>query len=277
MQLNQEVRMVTREGDIIYRQGTTGVADALQATDAAKLQPQYAPELANFRSNAPADNALWGNWIFTPSILATGRTEAGSKVVVYAHVPNYLSNHENIRAAVQSGNLRAGAGALPQKEFQRLVDLDGQTDDKDIRRVWVVDYDKLKGSSSGSIPIEKAMEHPQTIPFIGSVEGAQKYLTAHAQAYKTKGIGVWRHDDFDESSPRARLLLFGIYDNGGLSDNDSLNNNGRFLGVAPEAQSRAKNRPTRPTLNQIVSKVGEDLPGVDVKALERALGPLYQK
>jgi hypothetical protein len=237
--LLHETRMMMRAGDLLYCRGTLGLAAALTAAEAAMLAPQYAPELANYRSNAPTNVDLWNNWVFTPSIRATGTSKAGNKVVVYAHVPHHYSNHANIRAAVAGKTLRQGAGPLPQTEFERLVALDGMIDDNDIRRVWVTDYDTLRRAPNGAIPIYKALEHPQTIPFLGDGTGAQAYLSAHTIAYNTKYIGIWHSDDFDEHTPRARLLCFGLDGSISLDGYGNLGSSGRFLGVpvAREQQS----------------------------------------
>jgi hypothetical protein len=213
--------------------GNAGLADALQAIEELGLAPLYAPELAVARANAPSNTVLWGRSIFTPSIRATGTTAAGTKVVVYAHVPNYFSNPEHVRTAAVGGALRAGAETLPQTEFQRLVNLDEQTDGQGIRRVWVVDYETLRRSPDTVISYEQALRHPQTIPFLGSEQSARDYLRSFVRAHGRMTIGVWHADDFDARSARARLLLFGDDHISGL---DGINTLGTYRGLFAATQ-----------------------------------------
>ena len=194
----------------------------------------YMPQVADARINGKLP---WDEWVTTPSIKATGRTRQGNAVVVYAHIPNWLANPENMKITrrqylikyktripgddVEQRLIRAIARSthptrIPQDELQRLVDANEQIDAQGSRLVWVVDYDDklrkfddmvVKKSDLGSIPIIQALEHPETIAFLGGQERAELYLKAHAKAYSTEKIGIyWYLDDLDHDSPSARLL-----------------------------------------------------------------------
>ncbi|MBI2148876.1 hypothetical protein HYU23_04295 [Candidatus Woesearchaeota archaeon] len=180
------------------------------------------------RVNSDKGSRMWEVWWLAPSVRATGTTKQGAKVVVYAHENNYFSNPANVKDAVDNKKLVNGAGPMPQDQFYSLLEREGNG------RVFVVDYDKLKRSSSSVISVDDALYHPQTIPFLGSKDTAERYLVKHRKVYGDK-IGVWHTDDL-EDEPMARMLFLGISDGNGLSGDD-LDYSSRLLGVAPEAQS----------------------------------------
>lgn len=205
-----------------------GVEKALKECEDAGYNAIFMPKLADTRLDAPKDAVVWKNWYTTPSIRATGRTKIsnisqkdGTPVVAYAHIPNYFSEPDNIRTSREKG-LRNGAGILPNNEFQRLLDLE------DYVSVFVLDYNILRNAPSKVIPVSKALKHPQTIPFLGGKDKAEKYLDGHKEVYGNK-IGIWHSDDLDEQ-PRGLLLFLGSNCYEGLSGNVNLSNIGRFVG-----------------------------------------------
>lgn len=231
-----------------YSNTNTGVADVFEQAANEGYQVLFMPELALARTGS---NELFQKWYVTPSLRATGQTRASSKVVVYAHVPNFYSNPTNVRDAIKEKRLVNGAGPIPQEEFDRLVSLDGNG------RVFIVPYEKLKESSSGVISVDSALEHPQTIPFLGLNEkDAKAYLAKHKEVFGER-IGVWHSDDFDKKTPRGRVLCLGDYDVGLDGDYD-FGGGGLVLGVAPEAPVAQKNGASA-TLERKVERVGNDL------------------
>lgn len=112
------------------------------------------------------------------------------------------------------------AGPMPQEEFYGLLDQEGN-------RVFVVDYNKLKESTSDVIKVDEVLSHPQTIPFLGSEQNAQAYLAKHKDVYGKK-IGVW-HSDNLEDRPVGRVLYLGFNCNVGLGGG-SLDNLAVFSG-----------------------------------------------
>ncbi len=223
---------------IFYSEGKNGVSDALANCMNAGYQALFMSELALARVGAEQGSELLTKWYVTPSVRVTGATKSGAKVVVYAHQPNYFSDPSNIRNAVESGKLVNGAGPMPQDQFENLVSLDGNG------RVFVVDYETLKRSSSGVISVDDALDHPQTIPFLGGREVAEKYLAKHREVYGSQ-IGIGHSDDFKKDTPLGRVLYLDVSYCNGLIGYIILDNYGRVFGVAPEAQSSAKNLEAR--------------------------------
>ena len=203
------------------------MALALEECQNGNHRAMFAPEFADAR----IEGKFWNDCFTTPSLMATGKTRQGNAVVVYAHVPNYFSNPENIRNAIKYG-LKNGAGIMPEPEFQRLLGLEGEG-------VFVVDYKTLKKSSSGIIPVEKALEHPQTIPFLGGEDRAEKYLAKYKEE-KDSSIEILHSDDLNEA-PVGRLLGFGSCDSSlGLYGSSSLDNDGCFVRVRNDVVKSAE-------------------------------------
>ncbi len=219
------VRKVVSKGREFYAEGAYGVSDSLKECSDAGMSPLYMPELAMARADADKDSRLWQTWFLAPSVRVTGRSKSGNPVVVYAHVPTSLSDPANIRKMIDEKALVNGAGPMPEEEFYALLEQEGNG------RVFVVDYAKLRASTSEVIKVDDALAHPQTIPFLGGEQNAQAYLDKHKDVYG-KRIGVWHSDDLKDR-PMGRLLyLGGDYGLVGYY----LNLSGRFVGVAPEAQ-----------------------------------------
>ncbi|GEM_PF-2233055 len=206
---------------------------ALENCQTAGYQAAFMPQLADVRINGQAS---WNKKFSTPSIRATGRTKQGNTVVVYAHVPTSITTPEAIR---QKNSLLSERQRiyghnkvhLPQEEFQTLVDQDGKTDDHGNRLIWVIDHDVLVRANFGDVPIAEALEHPQTIPFLGGQERAERYLKEHARAYVTKEICVWYYKDLENDPPLAHLLKLGCNRCEGLVGADSFGGSLRFLGI----------------------------------------------
>ncbi len=254
----QIVRKVVSRGRVFSREGTYGVSDSLKDCINAGYQPLFMPELAMARADAEKDSRLWQDWFLTPSVRVTGKSRAGNNVVVYAHVPTSLSDPANIRAMIDNKALVNGAGPMLQDEFYSLLDKEGNG------RVFVVDYNKLRKSKSGVVRVDEAFTHPQTIPFLGGEQNAEAYLAKHKEVYG-KDIGVWHRDDLADR-PMGRVLYLGSDYYDGLGG-DSLDNDSRVLGVAPEAQVGVAQKNGAP----LESKVQK----LDDGAIVRVDGELY--
>ncbi len=215
-------------------------------------EAQFMPAVADARIAAQGDimggpefTDIWMCNYCTLSVKATGKTKQGNPVVVYAHVPNYLSDPDNIEKVIDQGTIN-GAGRMPQEEFQRLLDLE------DNENVFVVDYNALRNSCSWGfeIPLNEAIKHPQTIPFLGGEERAEKYLKKHEEVIGNSrkivreegkiefkkhkevngnSIGIWRSDDLSDH-PLARLLCldYVVVNLGGVRQISGLNGKGYF-------------------------------------------------
>lgn len=239
---------------------------ALASLEGEKYEAQFMPEIIDARISAPNDSPVWQNWYYAPSIRATGRTKQGVPVVVYAHVPNYFSKAENITKAIEQGLVKR-AGKFPKDEFQKLLDL------QDNERIFVVDYNKLKNSTSGAIAVKDAMKHPQTIPFLGGQARAEFYLPRHEQLYG-KNIGNWHSDDLADE-PLARLLFVGNNCNHGLSGNNYLDYSGRFLGVRL-GNSRSEAQKISPNSEQLQKIISEYVAPVNQKELNERIDAIYR-
>jgi hypothetical protein len=272
VQLYDNVPMEGKEFEVLE---SRGVEKALRQCQDEKYDALFVPQLADARIAASGDSRVWNTWYSTPSLRATGRTKGNKPVVVYAHVPNYFSKPTNIAKAVDDGLVKY-AGRMPPKEFQMLLDLE------DNENVFVVDYDKLKNSSSGVIDVAQALKHPQTIPFLGGQTRAEQYLQRHREV-RGNTIGIWHYDDLADK-PLGRLLFLGYYD-GALFGYIGLYDYGRFVGVAPEARaSRKKSGPYRepgmvqgPSLDDLLALAEEHVSPAGKPGYEEAVRKLFGK
>lgn len=252
-----------------------GVEKALRQCQDAGYDALFISQLADTRIASPGNSRVWNTWYTTPSLRVTGRSKGNKPVVVYAHVPHYFSNPENITKAVDQG-LVDYAGKMPKKEFQKLLSLE------DNENVFVIDYNKFKSAPSGVIDVARALEHPQTVPFLGGQARAEQYLQQHKKV-KGNTIGVWHSDDLGDE-PLGRLLFLGddCYSalEGGLDDD------GRFVGVAPEARASPKKGGPyrepgmiegRPSLDDILALALEYVSKAGRPAYEAAVRKLFGK
>ena len=237
---------------------------ALKACQDEGFEAQFMPSIADTRIEAEKDARIWQTWYSAPSVRATGRTKQDNAVVVYAHIPNYFSNPNNIETAISQGLIN-GAGIMPQNELQRLLDLE------DNKNVFVIDYNTLRNSSSGVIPLKNALKHPQTIPFLSGKERAEKYLDRHNEVYGNQ-IGIWHSDDLSDK-PVGRLLYVGNNYNNGLYGNNNLNNSARFIGVHGAEGASQKIVPSK---EQLINIINEYIATVNKDDVTKRISALYQ-
>jgi len=203
------------------------ISDSLRNYANGGYQALFIPELAMTIVEAEQGFEILGQGCLTPSMKATGKTKQGTEVVVYTHIPNYFNDPTNVRSVIKSKKLVNGAGPMPQEAFDSLVALDGSG------RVFVVDYDKLRKSTSGVVNVDDALDHPQTIPFLGGKDIAERYLAKHKLRWG-KTISIGYIDDLKEKSSLGRLLCLGG-GGAGLDGGDyHFKCDGRFFCVAQE-------------------------------------------
>lgn len=126
-----------------------------------------------------------------------------------------------------------------------------------------------------------ALEHPQTVPFLGGRDRAEKYLVKH-ETVLGKNIGVWHSGDLTDVSV-GRLLFVG--DDGyslGLCGNSDLDGSARFAGVrrgnAAEGGAPQNARPLRePSLDEILRYSGRFVPRACMTEFEQGLRAMYAK
>lgn len=208
---------------------------ALKLCEEAGYEPLYMPALVDIRIKSTKDARIWREWFSTTSIRITGRTrpsniskKEGTTCVVYAHVPNYLSNSKNLKRVIQD-NLVFDVGIIPRAEFLRLLDLE------DGNNVFVVDYNAIKNSAVGVVTLKKALKQPQTIPFFGGEEKTEKYFERYKKVYGNI-IGIWHPKDLPDR-PMARLLFLGNHYYFSPVDSSCLGDSGRFIGVSSKMAS----------------------------------------
>ena len=249
-----ERRIILHKGREFECLETNGQYHALMGLKAHGYSPVFMPQLIDARIEAPKDSRLWRFGYTTPSMIITGRIE-NEPMVIFDHRPdNYFSAPENLKKSLDLG-LYNRAGIVPQPEFQRAVNHDQVTDDRGNRLVWVLkgkNYKKFRDSTSDIISVERALEHPQTIPFIGGEERAKRYLERHKEVYGND-IGVWHSDDLRDE-PMGRLLYLGDGDDGSLGGDGGLVDDARFVGVRDGAQKILE-----PSLETKLEDVAENL------------------
>ncbi len=246
---------------------------ALEDSQKDGYNPIFMPQLIDAKNEASNDSEIWSKWYTTPSIRATGIPKkgkySGKPIVVYAHLPNALAQPDHIKFELEAGFKRTGR--ISQDEFQGLVDSEGTTDSGGNTLVYVISHQELKKSESGLIAINKALKHPQTIPFVGGEDRAKRYLERVAEVYDTKQIGIWHSDDLAEQ-PMGRLLHFGnFYYYGDLGAGRYLDDSARFVGVRNVAQKIV------PSLEQVLSILDEHVSKVSRPEVEARLKPLFNK
>ena len=270
---------------------------ALKALQAEGYNPLFMPALVDAKIQAPRDSPLWDRHGFeksgysTPSIVAVGETKQETAVIVYAHIPNYLSVPENIakEIAFNEQDEHKLSGTLPQEEFQRLLDLE------DGVNVFVVDASKLEKWPDEFYGIDSpskkqvrrkidgldmvAINHPQTIPFLGGEERARKYLQRHKEVYgetlshaPESGTFNIRPPYFDRGDmPEAFLLaLDKVYS--GISAGDYMQTPSKFVAIPVNVATRID----LPTLEQVLRLSKEFVPDVARPEFENRVTHLFR-
>jgi hypothetical protein len=165
---------------------------------------------------------------------------------------------------------------MPDKEFQKLLKLE------DGVNVFVVDHQKLKNSKYNGISVDDALEHPQTIPFLGGQERAEAYLKRHREIFGNV-IGIGHTDDLSDKGALGRLLFAGDNNYDDLIGDYNLNHNGRFVGVpvgrfvgVPVGAAGAAPKILRPTLAETLSVLEQHIAPASQEAVKAALATLYR-
>ncbi len=205
-----------------------------EALGVCKLRKHRAltmPEIVDIKIENPFNTDLWRDLYISTSMKAIGLSRQGKKRIVYSHLKdNYFSSPGNILEAIDKG-LKKGAGIILNLDFYRLIELDGLTDEKGNRLVWVLDYDNRRGVPK-SFTIEDALDDPETIPFLGGGERAIHYLQMHGEMYDNK-ILLDHSNEFNGENI-GWLLYLGNFLIKGLYGNYPLNSSGNFLGTPEE-------------------------------------------
>ncbi len=195
------------------------IPNALREVKSAGYSAFYGPEFARARIQDPTNPKLT-RWHQTLTGIYFGTTKFGTPVVIGAHRQHYLTNPNNIEAAIKHGLIN-GAAATPEvaREIPRLLEMEGEG-------VFVVDYRKWIDAKSGVMPLEKALTHPAANLILGGRARTEEYIESyHKIAVNKEQIGVWKANDLG-AIPVARLGVCGS----GIGADDGLDNYGRFAG-----------------------------------------------
>ena len=153
--------------------------------------PIYAAKLAFLRASVPPECPLWGVTYTTPSLVMKGKTRGGLDAVVVAHVPNYLSNPDNIESAIQDG-LVDGYAKIPPEEFYQILEMENG---KNVFVLSEQGYENYMNSHSGNLAelgylsgnrflaVRSVLLYPAAKPFLGGRKEARDYITAHKRIY----------------------------------------------------------------------------------------------
>ena len=119
-----------------------------------------------------------------PSTRVIGKTDAGKKIVVYAHIPITPITYPNLSKFKKT---KSEAIILERKEFKELVAQDGRTDSENNRLVYVLDESEIRRSKK----INHLDKHHQcdinpdsnedsfrrlAPPFFGSEDRARRFI-----------------------------------------------------------------------------------------------------
>jgi len=209
------------------------IATALEECQKSGNRALFVPEIVDRRIKAKPNEPIWHTWYCTPSITVTGKTSQGSAVVLYVHIPNYSADPKNITETIGK-KLVNGAGKMPRPEFERLIALAEEEGDS----VFIIPHERLKGSKTGLISIDDALNNPQTAAFLGGEKRAKEYLKRHQEVYKST-IGTWYHDDLC-NEPVWRFLQVDCSSDDGFYSVNSIDRAARFLCEAAKAMKQEK-------------------------------------
>ena len=223
--------------------------DALAECEKAGHRALYMPDVARARI---AGDLSWVQFYDSLSVRVTGRTKQGDGMVLFVHCAHPLSTASGLGDALSKG-LVNGAAHFPQASFLELLERDGERADDGTYVVKAVPHKVLMGASNGVIPVERALKHPQTIPFLGSKEVAEQYLQAFERQVGSN-IGIWFYDDLRDEGPLARPLCVGDYYSIGLDGYGYYV--GRLVGVrASESEQRAEKISEGLSLDAVTDKI----------------------
>ncbi|MAG48095.1 hypothetical protein CL617_05820 [archaeon] len=226
-------RELVTNGREFYDKGMSKALAYLQSEGYTAL---FIPQLADIRIESNIDSKIWQNEYASTSLVVTGRYKDDGKATspvetLFVHVPHFLSNSKNLIRAIRDRKARTedmwpkhrGAVKVPQEEYDRLR---GMVNDENI---FVVNHRTLVENNYDSLHIDDALEHPQTIPFLGGEERAIKYLKKYSNL--SDRITIMYGEDLPEE-PMGRFLFLGSNNKvASLSAINCFYNPGRFIGV----------------------------------------------
>jgi hypothetical protein len=218
------------------------------------------PELIAAKVKAAKTHDFWKNWYSVQTEENIGLDKKGKyykkndPVLVIVNGGGILTPDRIDKAYADKNGMIDGSAKYDDKEFDNL--LDGKLPDNTSIQIYrfdeikkgikslphkfgvVMPYSMAQGTSSGYYQKAGFISNPLVIARAGGIENLEKYY----DLAKNKEGNLGSYHPFggrDASTPSGRLLFLGssYY---GLNGYDSLNFDGRFVGVAPEAQRKKK-------------------------------------
>ena len=213
------------------------------------------PYLIAGKAKSTKKNYLWKDWFTALSEENIGVdrdgifVQAGKPVVITVHGGGILTP-DRIRQAYRKGLTGQSAAKYTDEEFENLLkgilpdgnkieiysidDVRGKKIPNPFGRYGVfLNFESAKATVSGYLRSDDFMASPLVISRAGTLE----YLSAYFNKAKADDgtVGCWhRLNEIDFHQPQGRLLfLYAGYD--GLDGDYGLDDDGRFVGVAPEA------------------------------------------
>jgi len=185
------------------------------------------PELIQNKTAAPWASALWQWGYFTQSAQITGRTKAGTPIVLYIHDETQLDDATYLRPlrgldltyyAIrglpwEQEGLHDGAAPMSTEIFNRLEERVGDG------KVFAVDHARLHAARSGIMQRQeresteefytRILAHPQTIPFMGvSEKDAMSYLIRLSEwSAELRSFGIHYSNDLRDQPLGRKLFL----------------------------------------------------------------------
>jgi hypothetical protein len=215
------------------------------------------PELIAAKISADKDHIFWKQWYTVHTeenigIDTAGRfCNRGEPVLVIVNGGGILTP-TRIRKGYADGLLNGAAKYDLNEEFDPLLDKrlpDGRTipfytidmllqDEVELPHAHaiVMPYSMAQATKSGYLKKKAFIENPLVIARIGSKRNAELY---HDKAKDSDGEvrNTHPYNNADATQTQGRLLFL---DDCGLNGDDDLYDDGRFVGVAPEARGAQK-------------------------------------
>ena len=215
------------------------------------------PELIAAKIKADKTHKFWNKYYTVQSeenigIDVNGKIlDRGESALVVVHGGGILTS-ERIGRAYDEGLIGGSAkytqeefsnllrGELPDGNSIRLYSIDDLKRSSPIERKYgvVIPYGLARETKSGYHGKDEFMRNPLVIARFGGMENIEKYFDL---AKSSDGnVGCWhRFSDQNLNIPEGRVLFLFNGCNGLYGDN-YLNNNGRFVGVAPKVHGEER-------------------------------------
>ncbi len=239
------VYRVQHLGEIVEgRDRPYGLASALEEAQGKGLEAASLPYLIQLRNDcADFADPLWVHWFFGMS----GVYHIGD-AFFFSHGNDHpLARPGRIRSAIDSG-LISGAARLTPLESVRIYSPGTMIDYEDflprsarqaLPEPYTIraDASLFHGLKNDYLSLKTWMNDPRAIIYTGGKNAAEQYAERLRQHEQT---AAYLSLDTVEDLPDWGRLLFLLDGSGGLGGDGNLDGNGRFVGVAPEAQSVKK-------------------------------------